>query len=78
MGKDISKVNFRTTIAAQDKIKGRLVSGQWFTGKVYSCGDDYFAIVELKVGSSPDSTENQGTDITSMRYDAVMFFDKDE
>lgn len=76
MTKEIQKIDFKTEIAAQDEIVGRLVSGQWFSGKVFSCGADYLIIVTLKVENKKGELEEQDTDLTKMRYDAIMFFDK--
>lgn len=76
MAKDIIEMTFQTEVAHQDRIMGRLVSGQKFQGKVLACATDYFQIVELQIEDSEGNLKQEPGDIIRMRYDAIMFFDK--
>ena len=67
---------FRDTFLNHDRIQGRLVSGQAFSGKVHGCAEDYFLIVELKTGTSLNelAEEEEELDIVTIRYDSIMYF----
>ncbi len=67
--------DFQELMAAQSRIKGCLVSGQKFEGKVFLCNEDHFQIVELSIENTRTGImENADGDIISMRYDAIMYF----
>jgi hypothetical protein len=72
----IIDINFSKNFASGSKIKGRLVSGQRFSGTVHMCATDYFTIVELKIEGKDGNLVEEDTDITKMRYDSIMFFDR--
>ena len=77
MSKEIIDIDFKTQLAAQDRIKGCFISGQKFEGKIHSCANDFFSIVELSVENiSSGRMEKADGDLITLRQDAVMYFDK--
>lgn len=74
MGASEVQMTFREDMKAQDRIRGRLVSGQRFAGKVHLVATDYFQIVELEVENHSGQLERVDLDIVKMRYDAVAYF----
>ncbi|MBX9767768.1 MAG: hypothetical protein K2X47_10895 [Bdellovibrionales bacterium] len=76
MAHEKSDVDFIEELRHQDRIKGRLISGQRFSGKVYSCGVDYIQIVELSIENTAGDLEREDQDIVRMRADSIMCFDK--
>lgn len=75
---EINPTDFKTDIAHQDQIQGRLVSGQRFKGKVILGAVDYIHIVELQIEDSSGNFVAEEIDITKLRHDAIMYFGKEE
>lgn len=77
MAHEMINIDWREELRHQDRIVGRLVSGQKFKGKVHSCATDHIQIVDLEIQKSDGSLERESeVDIVRLRLDSIMFFDK--
>jgi len=74
MSKSEINITFREEMRAQDEVRGQLVSGRRFVGKVYGVANDYCQMVELQVENESGQLERVDLDIVKIRYDAILFF----